>query len=113
MDKDLIQFVGLSKLKKEEKEVLNRLSTEYFQQIKRCVKNLTKVKVNIKEYKTSGKTTKKKKFSINVQVNAPTHSFESTKTSDWDLARALHKAYKDVIRVIQHRMKDENPIHKC
>jgi len=58
------------------------------------------------------KEKKRKKFSIKVRVMAPTHVFESKHASDWDLARTLHKAFKNIEHEIEHRLKvSDQDIH--
>jgi hypothetical protein len=91
-----IQFIDLKKLEPEQQAVVQQLSTEYYGKIKRELNNLTTLIVHIKEYK------KGHKFSIHVRAEAPTRIFESTKAADWDLARTMHKAFKDLEREIQH-----------
>lgn len=101
MAKEQIQFVGVSKLSPEDQLVVNQLATEYYPKIKRSLKNVTNLVVHIKEY---SKTGDRHKYSLHVRALAPTQVFESSKSSDWDLARALHKAFKDVERQIQHKL---------
>ena len=50
----------------------------------------------------------KKKYSVHVKVIAPTRIFVSTKTSDWDLEKALHKSFRDVIREMQHSLHTDD-----
>ena len=81
--------------------------------IKTYLHNLTSVAVHIKTQKDEadkGKEKKRKKFSIKVRVLAPTHVFESKHASDWDLARTLHKAFKNIEHEIEHKLKvsDQN-----
>ena len=54
MIKEQIQFVGVSKLPPEEQQIVNDLATEYYEKIKRSVKNLTSLVVHIKEYSKTG-----------------------------------------------------------
>ncbi len=105
MHEDIIEFVGLSDLDETEKEILNTLSTEYYQKLKRTLKNVTSLVVHIKKYKKQGT---KHKFSINVRAIAPTRAFESTKAADWDLARTLHKAFKDLENQIKHKLHTDD-----
>ncbi len=104
---ETIRYVGLDGLNQEEKAILNKLSTEYFQKIKRLTKNITSIIVHIKLYNNDGKEDKRKKYSIHVRALAPTRIFESTKAADWDFARTLHKAFNDIEHEIKHKMKIE------
>ena len=103
MEEEQIQFIGVNELNEEEQAVVNTLSTEYYDKIKRSLKNLTSMVVHIKLYKKEGS---QKKYSIHVRVIAPTKMIESDKAADWDLARTLHKAFKNIEREIEHIFKD-------
>lgn len=116
MAEEVIQFIGVADLKEEEQVIVNKLSTEYYGKIKTYLHNLTSVAVHIKTQNDEageGKEKKRKKFSIKVRVIAPTHIFESKHASDWDLARTLHKAFKNIEHEIEHKLKvsDQN-LHK-
>ena len=102
---ELIQFVGVSSLEPEEQVLVSRLSTENYEKIKRALKNITNMTVHIKCYEKTGG---KRKFSLHVRVAAPTIKvIESCKSDDFDLARALHKAFNDVRTQIQHRYRSD------
>lgn len=105
MEKEVIQFIGVKELSPEEQTIVNTLSTEYYQKIKRSLKNLTSLVVHIKSYEKSGKEEKKKKYSVHIRAIAPTHMIESKRAADWDLARTLHKSFKNVEHEIEHRLK--------
>jgi len=97
---ELIQFVGVNELDPEEQAVVSRLSTEQFEKIRRMVTNIENMTVHIKSYDKEGK----KKFSLHIRVKAPTSAvIESCKSHDFDLARALHKAFDDIRTQIEHR----------
>ncbi len=102
MEEEIIQFIGVNDLSEEEQAIVNALSTEYYQKIKVALKNLTSMAVHIKMHKKEGS---KKKFSIKVRVMAPTHVFESKHAVDWDLARTVHKAFKNIEHEIEHKLK--------
>jgi hypothetical protein len=105
MHEDIIEFVGLPDLDEDEKRILNTLSTEYYQKIKRTLKNVTSLVVHVKKYKKQGK---KHKYSLHVRAIAPTRAFESTKAADWDFARTLHKAFKDLENQIKHKLHSDD-----
>lgn len=102
MEKEVIQFIGVKELSPEEQAIVNTLSTEYYQKIKRSLKNLTSLAVHVKTYKKEGS---KKKYSINIRAIAPTKIIESKMAADWDLARTLHKAFKNIEHEIEHKLK--------
>jgi hypothetical protein len=105
MHEDIIEFVGLSELDEEEKEVLNNLSTEYYPKIKRLLKNVTSLVVHVKAYKKKGT---KQKYSLHVRAIAPTRAFESTKAHGWDLAMVLHKSFLDIEKQIKHKLHSDD-----
>ncbi|HLF55200.1 MAG TPA: hypothetical protein VI612_05800 [Candidatus Nanoarchaeia archaeon] len=98
---EVIQFIGVKDLSSEEQETVQRLTTENYEKIKRKLHNLTNMTVHVKCYQKEGD---KKKYSMHVKVAAPTHVFDSSNADDWELPRALHKAFEDIMHQIQHRM---------
>lgn len=108
MNAEVIQFTGVDKLNDEEKELCNTLAEEYYGKIKCFLKNMTSLLVHVKTHCDHGKEDKHTKhFSIHVKAVAPTVVFDSTHASDWDLARTLHKAFKDLEHQIHHRFHDD------
>ncbi len=98
---ELIQFVGVSELAPEEQALVSKISTENYEKIQRMIKNVENMTVHIKCYDKEGQ---RKKYSLHVRVKAPTTAvIESCKSHDFDLARALHKAFDDVHTQIEHR----------
>ncbi len=98
---EVIQFVGVSDLPAEEQEVVQRLTTEHYEKIKRKLHNLTNMTVHVKCYQKEGN---RKKYSMHVKVVAPTQIFDSSNADDWELPRALHKAFTDIKHQIEHKM---------
>jgi prephenate dehydrogenase len=98
---EMIQFVGVNELAPEEQELVSRLSTESYEKFTRILKNIEQMVVHIKTYENEGQ---KKKFALHVRVKAPTSAIiESCKSHDFDLARALHKAFDDIRVQIEHK----------
>ncbi|MBU0536659.1 MAG: hypothetical protein KKE20_06855 [Nanoarchaeota archaeon] len=97
-----IQFKGVSELSKEEKEIVNKLSTEYYAKIKRKLHNDTSLQLHIKAHSKGGE---RKKYSAHLRVIAPTKTLES-KEDDWDLARTLHKVYKNMETEVNKTFKN-------
>ena len=96
-----IQFIGVSDLETDEKLAVTELSSEYYAKIKRQIRNLLSLVVHIKVY---GKGGQKKKYAIHARVIAPTRIFESCRSHDFDLARALHKSFKDLLSEMRHAL---------
>ena len=120
-----IQYIGVDQLTTDERIVLDKLSAEYYDKIERSLKNLTTIIVHIKEYKKEaapekkeergfyGKKLKRKKYDIHIKVVAPTRIFEEKHAADWDFARTLHKAFKNIEREIQHKLHTDNQRNKA
>jgi len=100
-----IQIIGIKDLDEMEIEAVNRLANRYYGKIQREIKNLTSLAIHIKSYEKEGR---EKKYSIHVKVMAPTRIFVSTKAHDWDLNKALHMSFRDVIREIKHRLHTDD-----
>jgi len=98
---ETIQVTGIDELSEEEKGIVNTLANEYYGKIQRGLKNITSITLHIKQH---SKTGKKHKSDIRVKVIAPTQIFEAQE-SDWDLARTLHRVFKNIERQIEHRLK--------
>ena len=94
-------------MKEEEKQVLNTLANEYYDKIKRALKNECSVKIDVKEHgKVDDNPDKKVRYDIHiVAVTATKLRFESS-AEDWDFARTVHKAFKEIERQIEHKIKD-------
>lgn len=95
---EIIQFIGADALDDFDKDKLNKLSTEYYDKIKKKLHNVTSLKVHVKEYSKGGS---KEKFSVHINAIAPTRIFEAT-ASDWDFARTLHMAFGSIQKQIEH-----------
>lgn len=104
MNQEIIQFIGVKELEKPEADIVRKLATEYHDKIKISLNNLTSLVVHIKQYSKGGK---QRKYSIHLRAIAPTRIFESTE-SDWDLAKTLHSAFKDIERQIEHSFKTDD-----
>lgn len=100
-----IQIIGIKELDEFELPLVNKLANEYYQKIQRELQNVTSVVIHVKCYEKEGK---RKKYSIHVRVIAPTRIFESSKAQDWDLARTLHKAFRDIERELQHKLHTDD-----
>jgi hypothetical protein len=99
-----IQFVGLHDLLPEEQEEANRLATQAYLKIKRDLQESTSLIVHIKRYKkTAGEDEKRQKYSVHVKVIAATRMpLVSSMAHDWELPRAIHKAFDDIKAQLIH-----------
>ena len=100
-----IQFVGLKDLEVDEQDTVQSISTENYGKIKRELHNITDVIVHVK---TAGKVPgaeKRKRYSVNIRALSPGFSLESSKSDDYELPRALHSAFADILAQISHKLK--------
>lgn len=102
---EVIQFTGMEELDEEQKRLLQKISTEYYQKIKQHLHNETSLSVHLKCYNKSGS---KCKYSIHAKAISPTKIFVSTKAVDWDFAKTLHKAFKDLEMSIKKGLKQDS-----
>ncbi|MBW2995460.1 hypothetical protein KY312_03830 [Candidatus Woesearchaeota archaeon] len=96
----IIQYVGLKSLSDEEQEMTKTLATEYQDKIQKEMEIPVSLVVHIKKYKSEGK---KAKFSVNIKTVAASQTYEVKRAADWDLARAMHKAFKNMERLVLHK----------
>ena len=100
----IIQFVGVNDLAPEEQEIIQNITTENYEKIVTLIQNLTDLIVHVKTHDEEGQ---RKKYTFKIRCAAPTHIIESHKGFDWDLARALHKGFNDVIKQIEHKLHSD------
>ncbi|MBW3005129.1 hypothetical protein KY310_04825 [Candidatus Woesearchaeota archaeon] len=110
MEQEIIQFIGVSDLEPMEQEAVQRLTTESYGKIKRDLKNITSLKVHVKTYKKEGE---QKKFSLHVQAVYPGGTISSNKAHDFELPRAIHKAFNDIKEQIHHKLHTDTNREKA
>jgi len=100
----VLTIVGLKETNLDdfEKKYVFDLCNKNIIKITRALANVNEIIIHIKEYKKS--TNSKGKFSVHIKVVAPTKIIAIDRSSDWDLARALHKAFADIMHRIEHRI---------
>tara|TARA_Y100000294_G_scaffold110209_1_gene102210 strand:+ start:87 stop:524 length:438 start_codon:yes stop_codon:yes gene_type:complete len=103
-----IQYVGLNELTSSEKQLVKNLTEEYADKIDRSLPNMDQFIVHIKTQKATGG---KRKFSIKSRASVGNKVFE-TKAFDWDLARTLHKVFKDMENHIKHVLRNDTSYKK-
>jgi hypothetical protein len=112
MKQEGIQYIGAKELNAAERAALDKLSTEYHRKISRMLKNMTSLVVHVKLYETAGKgdksaAKKRRKYAIHARALAPTRTFTSTKAHDWDMARTLHKTFRDLENMIGKALRPD------
>ncbi len=99
-----IRFVGFSEVDMDKltRTWVEKICSYYSEKLRHLVKNKFEVIVHIKEYDRPGKA---HKYSIHLNVNFPGRPAVSCNSQDWDLRRAMHKAFNDVHGNLQHRFR--------
>lgn len=106
-DQDIIQYTGLKELAEKDQATVQKIATENFEKVKRMFNNILQLKILIKEYKTEGSKSKQKKYSVHLQANSSTSTMDVDKAQDYDIARAMHKAFADLRELIEHHLHKE------
>ena len=104
-----IQIIGIKELDDMEIDSVNRLANRYFVKIYREIKKVESLIIHIKCYEKEGK---QKKYSVHVKLIAPTRIFASTKVHDWNLEKALHASFRDIIKELHHSLRTDNQHNK-
>lgn len=102
----IIQFVGLKDLSDAEQEVVKKISFEYQDKIQRSMETPTSLVVTVKLHESG--LNKRKKYSLRIHTLGARKTLETKHSHDWDLARALHKAFKNMERVVLHEFKADS-----
>lgn len=97
---EIIQFVGIHDFSIEDQAIINEIASSEFVKIKRALENIVSLVVHVKSYSKSGS---KAKFALHIRVISPTRVFESCKSHDWDLVRALRESFEDLHRQMEHK----------
>jgi hypothetical protein len=115
---DIIQYKGIDLLNAEEREFLDKIASEYFEKIKRSMRNVTQLQIHLKAYEMSGKgkedKEKRKKFDIHIRAIAPTKKiFVSTKPAthvknkDWKFSKSIQEAFKNLENQIKKEFQTD------
>ena len=102
---EVIQYVGVSALAPEEQDVIQSLTQEYYEKIKRDMHNLTDLVVHAQAAGVVEGKSKRKRYSLHIRAVAPGRHFESSKSDDYELPRAVHKSFEEIIAQIAHAFK--------
>jgi len=98
-----IIFKGIRKLSVDEKSVIINLSGRYYSKLARIVKD-SYLEVHLKEHKDREGVKKRKKYTFLIRCKCGKHFFE-VKDFEWDLKKALHKAFKVLISEVKQKLK--------
>lgn len=99
-----IQVIGIKDLDDMEIDAVNRIADRYYPKIKREFKNDFSLIIHIKSYEKDGR---QRKYAVHARAIAPTRIIVSTKGIDWDINKALHKAFSDIIHRLHHSLHSD------
>ena len=85
-----------------EKSKAMTLLEEAHKKAERMLHNEVELILYVKEYKTEGSDTKKKKYSLTLDCKSETKHFKS-ESVEWDFRRTLHKAIEKLMTEIEHK----------
>lgn len=98
-----IYYTNLKLLNVLEQKILKEIVEKEVPGIEQLIKNEVSFKVNIKEYSKEGK---RKKYSIHFEAISTGKKF-ATEAFDWDLKKAIHKAFYNLANEIKSSLKTE------
>jgi hypothetical protein len=102
-----IQFAGMNDLSVDEQDIIQSLATEYHGKIKRQVQNLTDLVVHAQVAGGKEGKDKRKRFTLHVRALSPGQHFESSKCDDYELPRAAHRCFEEILSQIQHKLRTD------
>ena len=107
-EKQTIQFVGMNDLTAEEQDVVQTLTTEYYSKVKREVNNNVDLVVHVKADGKSIDKDKRKRYTLMMRAVFPGHVIESKNSDDYELPKAVHTAFEEILSQIHHKMRSDS-----
>jgi len=102
--REIIQFVGLNILDKEDQKRIQDLFYQHSIEIERAIKTINKIRVHFKEYEKGGR----KKYSVQMLIDSPTKPITVNHVSSqvqWDPIAIVHKLIEKSKRQVDHKFK--------
>ncbi len=103
-----IQFVGLHDLTPDEQDFVQSTAEECQPKIKRVLQNLTDLIVHAQVSGVQVGKEKRKRYTFHVRAISPGQHFESAKCDDYDMPKALHRCFDEIIAQIQHKLRTDS-----
>ncbi|MDP3992263.1 MAG: hypothetical protein Q8P79_02015 [Nanoarchaeota archaeon] len=92
-----IEVRGKELLNMEELTAIDMIPGSYIEKIKRVVKEIRKIEINIKKYNQKGFP----RFSINSCVFLKTRKFQAD-SEDWNFKTSLRSSFEKILNQINH-----------
>lgn len=96
-----ITYKGLKKLDSFDISKIQTLVSRYFPKIERHFSNAT-LTIDVKKAAVTGK---RARYTVLLRVSAPTKVILTAKHMDWELQRAIHRAFDNLKNEARHRFK--------
>jgi len=106
----MIEYKGLKKLNTLQIKDIQAISKTEFTKIKREIKGNKNASLFI-DIHTAEKTGNRIKYSYHLKVTCP-NTILTSKETDWDHLKALHKAFDNIKVEVTHKFKDEQTPRK-
>ncbi len=103
-DHEIVKFVGLNELEPLDQDMVRAMCTKACEKLMRKVPDMSELSCHIKCYGKKDGIDKQVKFSIHLACKAPSGVFDVDSAHDFDLARAMHKAFEDMEHRIDHAL---------
>ena len=94
-----VEISGSKFLTEKEREILNKLIKEYSPKIQRKTKDISFLKVYVKEHEKEGM---RKKYNLKIEIGFSGKIIKA-KAHDWDFARTVHKVLNKMIGELEHK----------
>lgn len=100
-----IQYVGLRDLEEFEQRTVQELCERHLPKVERMLhQENVRLRVHVKKHNPAGK---RAKYSIHAQLDAPSRLFSTKRAHDWDLSKAVKRAFEELAKQVQHHAKPE------
>ena len=103
-----IQFAGMHDLSPDEQDVVQTLTTEYQGKIKRQLSSMTSMVIHAQVSGGKEGKDKRKRYTLHVRALSPGQHFESSKCDDYELPRAVHRCFEEILAQIQHKLRTDS-----
>jgi len=101
-----VSFIGLRDLRVEERDIVTSIASKHLEKIERLLPVITEVQVHIKvPQRSSDPKDKRHRFSANVRVISPSHTFETTEQDDFELPLVIHRVFERMVNEIEHKIQ--------
>lgn len=99
-----IEYKDLRKLNNEEIKIVKDICEREYKKISRRLGMIVKLVLDVVKYQKEGK---RAKYSFHAKLYSPNLKMAVSRSSDWDVARAVHKVLKNLENVKKKKFKTD------